>query len=144
MSVSRQTAGDSDRGPVGGRRAVRTIDDVLRSVAEAKIEPCQIAGLSVVMGPGASAGDSRRDAQRILAAFAGPYGGQRRESSSSEVAWCGALPGPEQVLSTWSDYADTRGICVVEGEFYSEAWDYRPRVGPDPNLARDSGSRAGV
>ncbi len=117
-------------------RRVDRIDDVLRSLEEANVAPCRIAGLSLVQEPGVPAEVLRSDAAAIVGAFAGPYGGPPRAGGLRGAAWAGALPGPEQFLSTWSDYQDARGACVVEGDFYSEAWGRRPRRGEDPELAR--------
>lgn len=72
----------------------------------------------------------------LLHAFVGPYGDDWVEGLADGVAWAGVRPGKDQRHSAWSAYADPRGVCVLEGEFYSAAWGAHPVVGDDPGLAR--------
>jgi hypothetical protein len=118
-----------------GRRIVAD-EDVLEALARAGVAPNRLAGFAFVRAPGVPGTALRAEATAIAGAFAGPYGGATRAAALSGAAWSGALPGPEQILSTWSDHQDARGACVLEGEFYSEAFGRRPQRGEDPQLAR--------
>jgi hypothetical protein len=122
-----------------GFRPARTIvadQDVLAAVTRAGVSPNSLAGFAFVRAPGVPGAALRTEATAIAEAFAGPYGGAARAAALSGAGWSGTLPGPEQILSTWSDHQDARGACVVEGEFYSEAFGRRPQRGEDSQLAR--------
>jgi len=110
----------------------------LDALHEARAELGQIAGFSVVVDSSLEAPDSAREhpASKILAAFAGPYGKRTTCGALGGMDWAGALPGATEVLSTWSQYSDDSNVCVVEGDFYAEAWGHRPRIGVDDILAK--------
>jgi asparagine synthetase B (glutamine-hydrolysing) len=72
----------------------------------------------------------------MLAAFVGPYGERITGGRAADLEWAGVLPEQDQVLSTWSEYGDERGHCLLEGDFYSDAWGHRPAIGIDRELAR--------
>lgn len=118
--------------------SVRPIDNVLESLALSGLGPCRIAGFALVAEEGVPVARlaEHPESAEMVGAFAGPYGGRARAGRAEGFEWAATLPGPEQVLSTWSDYQDDSAVCVVEGEFFSEAWGYRPRIGLDPQLAR--------
>lgn len=99
---------------------------------------CRIAALAAVADPGLAADAMGRThpAGQLLALSIGPFGPDMAQGRTHGFDWAGYLPGPDQVLSTWSDYADARGVCVVEGDFYGPAWGHRPAIGRDPDLAR--------
>src|SRR4029453_8980556 len=118
-----------------GRRIVAN-QDVLEAVTRAGVAPNRLAGFAFVRAPRAPGTTLRTEATAIADAFAGPYGGATRAAALSGAAWSGTLPGPEQILSTWSDHQEARGACVLEGELYSEAFGGRPERGEDPQLAR--------
>jgi asparagine synthetase B (glutamine-hydrolysing) len=109
----------------------------LGALHEARRTPGQIAGFTVVAGEPLDGPLERKGrAAGILAAFAGPYGRGRTSGALGGIEWAGALPGPTESLSTWSHHADDAGVCVVEGDFYAEAFGRRPRIGVDDSLAR--------
>lgn len=97
----------------------------------ANARPRSIAGFAVVAG---ATGGS--DAAGMVRAFIGPYGDRVVNGQEDGLAWSAYPPGVDQVLSTWSHYTDSRGSCLLEGEFYSSAWEHRPRIGQDNVLAR--------
>jgi asparagine synthetase B (glutamine-hydrolysing) len=113
------------------------LSNELEALREAPSRVCQIAGFAVVVNQGQSAETmlGQNPASKILDAFVGPYGTHTVEGVANAIQWAGYLPGPDQILSTWSHHADARGLCVVEGEFYGTAWNRKPQVGRDPELA---------
>ena len=120
------------------RPTVHPIDNVLESLEQSGLAPCRIAGFALVAEEGVPVArlSERSESAGMVSAFVGPYGRPARAGRTDGFEWAAAHPGPEQILSTWSDYQDDRSVCGVEGEFYSEAWGYRPRIGSDPHLAR--------
>jgi len=126
---------DEKTGTRSARRIVAN-QDVLEAVTRAGVAPNRLAGFAFVRAPGVPGATLRTEATAIADAFAGPYGGAPRAAALSGAAWSGTLPGPEQILSTWSDHQDARGACVFEGELYSEAFGRRPQRGEDSQMAR--------
>lgn len=110
----------------------------LEALHRAKAELGEIAGFAVVAdgSQDATYGLHEHPASKILGAFVGPYGKRRTRGSLAGMDWAGALPGPTEALSTWSHYGDDSNACVVEGDFYAEAWGHRPRIGVDDVLAK--------
>jgi hypothetical protein len=127
----------SSRGCDGAGRRV-DVPDILRAMEEAGAGTCHIAGFAVEIEPDSPAAvlAERSTPARMLAAFIGPYGRQVRTGEAAGIAWACVLPEADQMLSTWSEHVDERGVCLVEGEFYSDAWGYRPAIGVDRKLAR--------
>jgi len=110
----------------------------LEAIQLARGQIGEIAGFAVVVDGSRNFADSPPDrpASKILAAFVGPYGRHTVSGSLGALDWAGVLPGTTEVLSTWSQYSDASTVCVVEGDFYAEAWGRRPRIGVDDTLAR--------
>ena len=110
----------------------------LAALQQARAELGEIAGFAVVTDSAPDAADRLREhpASKILAAFTGPYGKRKTRGALDAVDWAGALPGGTEVLSTWSQYGDDSHVCLVEGDFYAEAWGHRPRIGMDEVLAK--------
>jgi asparagine synthetase B (glutamine-hydrolysing) len=114
------------------------IPDILLSMSESGVTSCHTAGFALacdLQPPPPSTAKGHRTAS-MVDSFIGPYGGQLVSGSVDGFEWTATLPGPDQLLSTWSQYADSRGQCLIEGDFYSGAWGYRPQVGFDPELAK--------
>lgn len=117
--------------------------DELASLRDVKPTLRQIAGFSAVYFQSADSNSSaealahQRPAAAIMAASVGPYGGRTKGGYCDGLDWAGTLPGPNEILSTWSDYSDDAGVCVIEGDFYAEAWGRRPEIGIDASLAKD-------
>jgi asparagine synthetase B (glutamine-hydrolysing) len=114
------------------------VADILRVMAEAGGRICHIAGFAVVVEPQVPAGvlAQRAASTCMLTAFIGPYGMQVTRGHADGITWASVLPESDQVFSTWSQYGDQRGVCLIEGDFYSDAWGYRPAIGLDRDLAR--------
>jgi hypothetical protein len=125
----------SEESDAPGRRV--DVTDVLRAWDDAGAHTSHIAAFALEAEPGLTAPvlAQRQTPARMLAAFVGPYGTQVTGGYEEGIAWAGVLPEADQVLSTWSHYGDERGLCIVEGEFYSDAWGYRPVIGVDRQLA---------
>jgi hypothetical protein len=60
-----------------------------------------------------------------------------RHHAENGIALAYIPPGDGQVFSTWSHYADERGLCAIEGEFYGETCGSGSATGFDARLARD-------
>lgn len=114
------------------------IADIIRTRSDTGTGISHIAGFAVVVEPGLPAAGLVQDdrAVRMLSAFVGPYGDRKTCGRWDGIEWAGVLPEVDQVLSTWSEYDDERGCCFIEGDFYADAWGYRPAIGVDRDLAR--------
>jgi hypothetical protein len=109
-----------------------TITQVRRAVLDGDVAS-HIAGFVVAADRPSAA---PLEVAPLLRAFVGPYGDDVVEGLGDGLAWAGVRPGKDQRHSAWSAYADQRGVCVLEGEFYGAAWGAHPVVGDDPGLAR--------
>ena len=112
--------------------------DLLECLEQARKTVCRIPAFACVMskdrqegGPGLAL-----RASQMLAAFIGPYGPKKKEGEAPGLAYSLRLPGPDQMLTTWSFYEDSLGLCITEGEFYAEAFGRRPAIGEDRQLAK--------
>lgn len=111
----------------------------LEALREARDRSPGLAGFAVVADESLAAqgAEEERPARAILGAFLDQYGTGKSGGRMAGLDWAGALPGPTEPISTWSEHADDSGVCVVEGDFYAESFGRRARTGVDGSLAKD-------
>jgi asparagine synthetase B (glutamine-hydrolysing) len=111
----------------------------LEALREARERSAGLAGFAVVADDPSDVqtAASERPAKAILDGFLRQYGTEKSGGSLPGLDWAGALPGPTEPISTWSEHRDDSGVCVVEGDFYEESFGRRARAGIDGSLAGD-------
>ena len=99
----------------------------------------QLPGLACVLetDPSADQGLRGNPAGTMVQAFIGPWGSQLQQGVAPGMDWAMRLPAETSPLTSWSWYSGKDGGCLIEGEFYSEAWGRRPVRGYDEHLARE-------